>query len=119
MGQLKKCIKCNNKLDINKFRCQNKTLSNGNIKKYLRSNCRKCEKQVYYKEDGYTYVYYIPEHHYVGMTCNMKRRMKQHRSNGLITEGYEIVGRYKQSVRAHLLETLLHVRDYYGYHGNN
>ena len=116
---IKKCNNCNDELTLDKFRCQNKKLSDGTVKQYPRSNCRKCEKKIYYKEDGYHYVYYLPEHHYVGMTCNIKRRMKQHRNNGLITEDYEIVGKYKRSVRAHLLETMLHVRNYYGYHGTS
>ena len=116
MGEIKICKKCKEELDVYKFRGQNKTLSDGTVKRYARSYCRKCEKKIYYKEDGFHYVYYLPEHHYAGMTCNIKRRMRQHRENGLIIAGYEIVGKHKRSVDAHLLETMLHVRGYYGYH---
>tara|TARA_R110002072_G_scaffold299425_1_gene475045 strand:- start:38 stop:376 length:339 start_codon:yes stop_codon:yes gene_type:complete len=110
---MKECLNCKEKLSESKFRYQTK-----NDKKYLRSNCRKCEKKIYYKEDGLYRVYYLPEHHYIGMTKNIKRRLRQHRESGKLTNDHEIVGIFKTAVRAHFIETLYHVKGYEGFSDN-
>jgi len=61
-------------------------------------------------------VYYLPEEHYVGMTKDIDNRIKDHNKKGKITEGYEIVGRFKDPKMAHLMETRLHLMGYYGFH---
>ena len=66
------------------------------------------------RQDGYTYVYYIPEHHYVGITVDPYRRMARHRSEGKVTEGYEILARFEREVDAHWFENKLHMRGYQG-----
>ena len=70
-------------------------------------------------KDPYYTVYYLPEHHYVGMTNYLKRRMKEHKQKGKIIEGYEVVGRYNTAIQAHLYETMLHAMGYEGFtYGN-
>ena len=112
---MKICKRCKKELALEKFRGQNKKLSSGIVKRYLRSNCRKCEKKVYYKEDGYHYVYFLPISNYVGMTCNIRRRMRQHKENGVDISNYSILGKFDRSVEAHLFETSYHVAGYNGY----
>ena len=67
--------------------------------------------------DGHYSVYYLPEHHYVGMTNCVYIRMQEHRlKNKRFTEGYEIIGVYKNAVDAHLTETFLHSMGYKGFY---
>ena len=63
----------------------------------------------------WTYVYYLPEEHYVGITTNVTKRCGQHRANGFKTDGVEIMGKFERRVDAHLLETMFHVRGYHGF----
>ena len=118
MGITKYCNNCNKELDILKFRTQKKILSNGTEKLYPRSNCRKCEKRKYYQKDGLYHVYYLPEHHYVGMTSSIKRRMRQHKESGKIVYGYEIILSCSNPIQAHLYETILHAIGYNGFSKN-
>lgn len=91
-----------------------KTESYQNLLKNGRS---KYKKGV--EETGGFAVYYLPEHHYVGMTNNIDNRMMLHRSHkGRITEGYEIIGIYETAVEAHLIETILHYMGYEGFSNN-
>lgn len=84
--------------------------------------CKSCRKDRGHSKrkrykNGYYTVYYLPEHHYVGMTNALKNRLQEHRSkNGRITEGYEIIGTYERAVDAHLAETILHSIGYYGFY---
>jgi hypothetical protein len=71
------------------------------------------------KLDGYFYVYYLPEEHYVGMTNNVHRRIKYHDYSGKIVDNYEILARFKRQVDAHLFETILHTLDYNGFFVGN
>jgi hypothetical protein len=63
---------------------------------------------------GYS-VYYIPEEHYVGMSRNVVARITKHRHLGKITDGWEVIQSFKDPIRAHLMETQLHLMGYNGY----
>lgn len=66
------------------------------------------------KKDGYTYVYYLPEEHYVGITNNAYRRMIQHESEGMFTNNHEILGVYKCELDAIVAEARMHSIGYNG-----
>ena len=98
------------------------------VKHTMKKSYQRAKESIteYYKarqedqKDGYTYVYYIPEHHYVGISCNIKSRMRLHRNQGRFTEGMEILARFEKHVDAHWFETMLHMRGYNGYsHARN
>lgn len=59
-------------------------------------------------------VYYLPEMHYVGVTNNIQRRMRNHRSRGRITEGYEVMCYFERHIDAVWFEVMLHQRGYHG-----
>ena len=63
----------------------------------------------------WVYLYYIPEHHYVGITNNVTKRMIAHRADNKITEGYEVLAKFERRVDAHYVETLFHMRGYQGF----
>jgi hypothetical protein len=90
---------------------------NGHVKM-----CKGCRKErghgnrKRYRDGHYT-VYYLPEHHYVGMTNALKNRMQEHRSkNKRFTSNYQVIGTYKRAVDAHLTETILHSMGYNGFY---
>ena len=67
------------------------------------------------KKDGYHYVYYLPEEHYVGVTDNVKYRMYSHKSNfSRYTKDVEIVYRHTCRKEAELVESKLHSMGYQG-----
>ena len=76
----------------------------------------KCVKSAYSvkSEDGFVWVYYLPEEHYIGITKNVKKRMCQHRSSGKIVDGFELIAGYERHIDAHMLETMFHQRGYRG-----
>tara|TARA_R110000764_G_scaffold10253_4_gene31635 strand:- start:793 stop:1140 length:348 start_codon:yes stop_codon:yes gene_type:complete len=86
-----------------------------------RAECRQCRKDKGHHKsirhrDGHFSVYYLPEHHYVGMTNAMKHRMTEHRSkNNRFTRGYEVIAVFEEAVEAHLFETRLHAMGYNGF----
>jgi hypothetical protein len=77
------------------------------------------KKKYLSKLDGYFYVYYLPEEHYIGMTNNVHRRIKYHDYSGKIVDNYEILARFKRQVDAHLFETKFHAMDYNGFFVGN
>lgn len=87
-----------------------------------RTECKVCKSIIDSKRrrresDGYYSVYYLPEHHYIGMTNCIKVRMQEHRNkSNRFTEGYEIIGVYKKAVDAHLAETIMHSIGYKGFY---
>ena len=90
---------------------------------YNRRKCRSCRRResrqrVRDAKSDLTSVYYIPEHHYVGITDNVVNRMRVHKNNDFITEDYEIIANFERRVDAHYLETLLHMRGYNGFNKN-
>lgn len=85
-----------------------------------RTECKLC-KSTYFKKkrfhDGHFTVYYLPEHHYVGMTNALRNRLQEHRSRkGRFTDGYEIIATFDRAVDAHLMETALHAMGYNGFY---
>ena len=61
-------------------------------------------------------VYYLPQHHYVGVTDCLFTRLKNHRSNSnRITEGYEIIYTAKDMTEARAVERYMHYE--MGYNG--
>ena len=128
---MKKCTKCSESKDRAEF------YKDKHAKDGLKGSCKVCHKSyvknryeadpsqfksyqkkrradIFNSQGGYV-VYYLPEHNYVGMTNNLVRRIADHSKSGKITEGYEIVGTYKTSVEAHLMETQLHFAGYEGF----
>ena len=85
-----------------------------------RRRCRTCRRKdarqvIRDMKSEFTSVYYIPEHHYVGITDNIVNRMRMHKKNNFITEDYEIIANFERRVDAHYLETLFHMRGYNGF----
>lgn len=115
----KRCNKCNSDKELTEF------YKNDNYKDGYMSHCKQCHSD-YYKSrnqdsngDNLFYVYYLPEHHYVGMTRNIDTRIYQHGINhNRITDGYEIVGIYNTAIEAHYIETILHLFGYKGFRGH-
>ena len=103
----KTCNKCKESKPIDEFHINNSSLDG------LRNDCKRCRTTP---TDSHYTVYYLPEHHYIGMTNHIKSRMQQNRKKGRITQGYEIVGKYNTPVEAHLVETSLHLLGYEGFH---
>lgn len=101
------------------YKCENCGKSYFTVNKANRKWCtRSCGAQAR-KKDGFHHVYYLPEEHYVGVTCNVINRMAMHRrprrgKRGLITEGYQILSSFKRAVDAHWFEVMLHQRGYVG-----
>ena len=64
-------------------------------------------------------VYYLPEHHYVGVTDCLYTRLKNHRNNSnRVTEGYEIIYNAKDMTEARAVERYMHYEmGYNGKHG--
>ena len=110
---MRTCSTCNETKPITEYHRKGE----GHVK--MCKSCRKDRghsKRKRYKSGYYT-VYYLPEHHYVGMTNALKNRLQEHRSkNNRITDGYEIIGTYERAVDAHLLETKLHAMGYFGFY---
>lgn len=87
-----------------------------NKKNYNPSKEKNRQLENYLKKcDGYFYVYYLPEEHYVGMTNNLYHRMRTHRLQGRHVKDVEILARFIRQVDAHLFETKLHSMDYNGF----
>ena len=68
-------------------------------------------------EDFHT-LYYLPEHHYAGVTNQPKLRMLNHRAAGKVTTGWEVVATFKAKREALDAEYELHKIGYYGKHIN-
>lgn len=118
-----KCYKCKRTKKKSLFHKDNSRSSG------VASYCKACKKKSDSKRAGnygdkddkgnYIYtVYYLPEEHYVGMTKDIGKRIKDHKKLGKITEGYEIIGQYSDPKMAHLVETRMHLMGYNGFHYN-
>ena len=69
------------------------------------------------KDDFYT-LYYLPEEHYIGVTCRPRIRLKKHRiESNRITEGHEVVATFETKKEALRVERFMH--DCLGYNGKN
>ena len=63
-------------------------------------------------------VYYLPEHHYVGVTDCLYTRLKNHRNNSKrIVKGYEIIYTAKDMTEARAVERYMHYE--MGYNGRH
>lgn len=120
---MKQCTKCRLEKNLSEYhkdggaldghRGMCKTCRSENVdKKYVSAKNKEHRLKHKTKE---CIVYYLPEEHYVGITNNLRFRMKAHRQKGKITEGYEVIAKFERSVDAHLLETMFHMRNYNGF----
>jgi hypothetical protein len=133
MIDMKVCSRCKQSKDYSEFHkhsrgkdgykpackvCRNKDYKESDSYKEMLVKLKEKYSEAVEKTGGYA-VYYLPEHHYVGMTNNIDNRMMLHRShNKRITDGYEIIGVYSTAIEAHLVETTLHLMGYYGFSNN-
>ena len=120
----KKCFKIKNNKSVAKW--QNKNYDK--VKEYNKTysleyhykhhNTRKkINKEYYYNQkDGLHYVYYIPEHHYIGVTDNLRFRKYEHKNgkNNRIIDGFEIVHKTPHRSEALKVESKLHSMGYQG-----
>ena len=109
---MKTCRICNEAKSIDSFHRR----GNGR-----RTECKPCKSLIDSGRrrrlcDNFYSVYYLPEHHYVGMTNSMKHRMQEHKCKGKFIDNYEVVGSYSTAVEAHLTETMLHAMGYNGFY---
>ena len=80
----------------------------------VKEKARKLKQYLDSRTKGFA-VYYLPEEHYVGMTNNIKRRLRHHEYKGKIIEGFEVICYFDRQVDAHLYETWLHTMGYHGF----
>lgn len=86
----------------------------GLTKEYQYSKHIGDSSKVWLNKYPWTYLYYIPEHHYIGITNDITKRMIHHRMDKVV-DGFEILGRFERRVDAHYMETLFHMRGYQGF----
>lgn len=98
----KVCNKCNKEVSVDKF-----SYNTVNGKKYQRNSCNSC-RATKDKKDGVYYVYYLPEHHYCGVTGCLVRRMIDHRKHGRNTENWRVLYASKSKKDAAIHEALFH-----------
>lgn len=113
---MRSCSTCNKSKPLSEYHRK----GDGHVR--MCKSCRRERGHGYKKrhKDGHYTVYYLPEHHYVGMTNAVKTRMEEHRSkHNRITEGYEIIATFERAVDAHLFETKLHAMGYEGFYYKN
>ena len=75
------------------------------------------EERIWLKNNpNITLLYYLKEDHYIGITTAKQFfiRLHQHKKAGNWVQDVEIIFKYKDRIKAHLHETLLH---YVGYNG--
>lgn len=81
-------------------------------KEKFKTNAKNFQKQF---EDGFHTVYYIPEHHYVGVTKNLYNRLSTHKSrSNRIIDNVEIIYKTPCRKKAELVESKLHSMGYQG-----
>lgn len=102
-----------------KYREANKEVYVSYQKAWYQANKEKVNNQVKSfiaaKKHDYV-VYYLPEHHYVGVTNCLYSRLNNHRSSyNRITEGYEVLYTAKDAVEARAVERYMHYE--MGYNG--
>lgn len=112
---MKICNKCNIEKSVDEF-----FLKKSRGKVNWQGYCKECtykQKKAWResKKDGLTYVYYLPEEHYVGITNHVDSRMREHKKIR-ITDNYEIIAKFERRVDAHWFETMLHQRGYNGFY---
>ena len=91
---------------------------NYRLSRYKKMKDELIEENIQYikdNKDGYYYVYYLPEEHYVGVTDNVKYRMYNHKcAFNRHVDNVEIVYRHTCRKEAELVESKLHSMGYQG-----
>lgn len=83
--------------------------------------CRMCDKEKRDKwqskdNEGFLHaVYYLPEEHQVGVSTRVNKRISEHKTNGKITDGWEVVFRTNNHIEASEFEKTLHDMGYRGW----
>jgi hypothetical protein len=113
--ETKQCLWCKKVLSIQEFHYTTKERKN---KRCYCKECGRGQRRGWRdsKKDGYWYVYYLPEEHYVGITSLIGDRMNTHFREGRIIDDYEIIAKYNHPALALMTEALFH---YCGYEGCN
>lgn len=114
------CKVCYNKICV-KWQKNNKERNLENQRKYKlkhpEMNKIAAKKFKASKIDGFHYVYYLPEEHYVGVTNSMFNRMENHKYlRKRYVDNVEIVYKTPNRKEAELVELKLHSLGYEGEH---
>lgn len=111
----KKCSYEENKLRAKKWRQDNSEQYKSYLKNWFKENYEYSKKYYHDYKDGFHYVYYIPEHHYIGVTGNLKYRKFHHKNiNKRLLNGFEIVYKTPSRSEALKVESKLHSMGYCG-----
>lgn len=113
-GDEKYCPSCKKTLHFTQFH-RNKAQKDGRAhtckhcrlsREYLHAECLNKKKYA---------IYYLPQHHYVGVSIQLFRRLKEHRKrHKRITSDYEILYQTDSLKEAVVFEATLHEMGYYG-----
>jgi len=102
-----------------KYYKKNKEKYQGLMKSYYQANKEKVKartKANVASKKHEPVVYYLPEHHYVGITDCLYMRLNHHRSfYKRVTEGYEVIYNAKDMTEARAVERYMHYE--MGYNG--
>lgn len=81
-----------------------------------RDRLRKRDNERYrLRKDAYYSVYYLPEEHYIGSTCYIRKRLNEHARRGKIIDGWVVIAWFEREVDAYWFEILFHQRGYNGF----
>ena len=114
----KKAYYESNKEKIAAYNLANKEKMQSYNKAYREANKEEeAARHKTYRErlkEGHYSVYYLPEEHYIGVTSGVKIRMLNHDSDGMLTDGYEVVFTSTDKKEAYAFERKLHSMGYNG-----
>ena len=110
---MKVCSRCETEKDLNLF-YNDKTKRDG-----LRPDCKLCinkVKKANYEssKDSYHTLYYLPEEHYIGVSCRPSGRVRDHRVRGKLIDNWESVATFKTKRDALDAEAYMHSIGYNG-----
>ena len=105
--------------DVIRHREYNRKTGYASTKKYFKNNpkvlSRVCRKWQLKQKDGFHYIYYLPEEHYIGVTDCIKHRMYTHKNNNKrYVNNVETVYKTSSRAEAEKLEEILHNMGYNG-----
>ena len=107
-----KAWRVKNKEYIKKYYITNKDKIRAKKKAYHEANKEEVAKKIKAQreayKDGFYTIYYLPKHHYIGVTTRLKYRLHQHKSNGKDTSGYIEMYKFKSQREAFDVERQLH-----------
>ena len=106
------------KESLKAYALANKEAISANKKRYYEANKEKIKayRKEYYESlinDFYT-MYYIPQHHYIGITNQPITRLRNHSTEGRITTDWEVVSTFKTKREALDAEKYMHSIGYCG-----